>query len=166
MLRPRAAPSSGVDRGAKPLKDPAPWVSSATPAATQTRTTSIARTQGSCMATDPPNGELKDVFEELGKIVLGDEPLAQILERVVHVATRALPAAAEASITLISADNPFTVAFAGERAIALDERQYEAERGPCLDSATSAQLIEIPDMKQETRWQAFTQAATELGVRS
>ena len=118
------------------------------------------------MATDPPNGELNDVFAELGKIVLGDEPLAQILERVVHVASRALPTTAEASITLISADNPFTVAFAGDRAIALDERQYEADRGPCLDSATSAQLIQIPDMKHETRWPAFAQAATELGVQS
>jgi len=118
------------------------------------------------MATDPPNGELNDVFAELGKIVLGDEPLAQILERVVHVASRVLPTTAEASITLISADNPFTVAFAGERAIALDERQYQADRGPCLDAASSAQLIQIPDMKQETRWPAFAQAATELGVQS
>jgi GAF domain-containing protein len=116
--------------------------------------------------TDVSNGDANEAFAELGRIVLGDEPLPGILERVVHVATRVLPSATEASITLISADNPFTVAFTGERAIALDERQYEVERGPCLDSATSAQLIPIPDMSQETRWPAFARTAEELGIHS
>src|SRR3954468_11752332 len=118
------------------------------------------------MSSDQPTGEANGVFAELGQIVLGDETLEKILERVVHVASRVIPAVSEASITLITADTPWTVAFTGDRAVALDERQYEAERGPCLDSASSAQLIQIPDMRDETRWSLFVDAAKNLGVHS
>ena len=113
----------------------------------------------------PPDAS--EAFAELGRIVLGEQPLEAILEQVVHIATRVLPAQVEASITFIAGDeHPSTVAFTGEPALALDERQYEDDRGPCLDAATSGQLISIPDVTAETRWPKFTQAAAERGVGS
>jgi GAF domain-containing protein len=118
------------------------------------------------MSTDNPAGDANDAFVELSKIVLGEEPLAEILERVVHVASRVLPTVSEASITLIAGDDPSTVAFTGQRAIALDERQYEMQRGPCLDAASSAQMIMIPDMSEETRWAMFADTAKKVGILS
>jgi len=105
-------------------------------------------------------------FEDLGRIVLGDEPLPAILEQVVHIARRVLPVPTQASITLLVDDTPLTVACTDEDALALDERQYAAERGPCLDSAASGALVSIPDMTADDRWPQFVTAATELGVRS
>jgi GAF domain-containing protein len=103
-------------------------------------------------------------YAELSKITLGDEPLAAILERVVHIACRVLPIPVEASITLVTRDNPETLAFTGDVALALDERQYEAERGPCLDAAAAGQRVLIQDLNDETRWPQYSEAAVASGV--
>jgi GAF domain-containing protein len=111
----------------------------------------------------PP--EANEAFLELGKIVLGDKPLPQILEQVLRIALKALPCT-HASITLVTDDEPSTVAFTSDEALALDERQYEVDRGPCLDSAASGDLIVVADMASDTRWEAFSERAQALGIRS
>jgi GAF domain-containing protein len=112
----------------------------------------------------PP--EANEAFVRLGKIVLGDQPLPDILERVVHIAKGVVPAPVEASITLIAGDEPSTVGFTNDTALALDERQYENETGPCLDAAASGTRISIPDMAIESRWPQFAKDASSRGVRS
>jgi GAF domain-containing protein len=118
------------------------------------------------MCPDPVALDPDDAFAQLGRIVLGEQPLASILEQVVHIATQVLPAPVEASITFITGDEPVTVAFTGQTAVELDERQYEAERGPCLDAAASGQVVSIPDMAAETRWPRFSRTAVQHGIRS
>src|SRR3954469_32188 len=110
--------------------------------------------------------DAKDAFAQLGRIVLGEQPLESVLDQVVRIARQVLPVPTEASITLIAGDKPSTVAFTSDTALALDERQYEAERGPCVDAAMSGHLIRIPDMRVEERWPRFAQAATAQGVLS
>jgi GAF domain-containing protein len=109
--------------------------------------------------------EANEAFLELGKIVLGDKPLPQILEHVLRIAQRVL-GTADASITLIANDRPSTVAFTSDRAVALDERQYEAERGPCLDAAASGDVISVPKMASDTRWKSFSESALKQGIGS
>jgi GAF domain-containing protein len=106
------------------------------------------------------------VFAQLGMIVLGEQPLPQILERVVHLACEMLPGTAEASITLLTDDEPATLAFTGEVAIALDERQYLEESGPCLTCARSGQTITVPDITCENRWPGYAEQARGYGVLS
>jgi GAF domain-containing protein len=118
------------------------------------------------MAQDHTSLEAGDGFAQLGRIVLGQQPLESILEQVVHMAKQTLPTPVEASITFIAGDAPVTVAFTGQTAVELDERQYEAERGPCLDAAASGQVVSISDMAAETRWQRYTQSAIKHGIRS
>jgi GAF domain-containing protein len=118
------------------------------------------------MTSDHRSPPANEAFDELGRIVLGDDPLPQILERVVHLATQVLTEPAEASITLIAGDDPATVGFTGETALELDERQYESDAGPCLDAAASGQRVVISDMQSETRWPRFTADAVKLGIRS
>jgi GAF domain-containing protein len=108
----------------------------------------------------------REAFGELGRIVLGEQSLSAILEQVVHLARRVLPTSVEASITLVSAAKPETAAFTAPIALALDERQYETERGPCLDAAMTGQRIRITEMAEETRWPQFTETAAESGVHS
>src|SRR6059058_979645 len=118
-------------------------------------------TTGETTPMDP-----QDAFAQLGRIVLGEQSLSGILEQVVHLARRVLPTTVEASITLVSDAKPETAAFTAPIALALDERQYETERGPCLDAATTGQRIRITEMAQETRWPQFTEAAADSGVHS
>jgi GAF domain-containing protein len=123
----------------------------------------IAGAQMSSSRTPP---DANEAFVRLGKIVLGDQPLPEILERVVHLAKQVVPAPVDASITLVAGDQPSTVGFTDDTALALDERQYDDEAGPCLEAAKSGTRISIPDMASETRWPQFARDATGRGVRS
>jgi GAF domain-containing protein len=118
------------------------------------------------MSSNRPPPDANEAFVQLGKIVLGDQPLPEILERVVHIAKQVIPAPVEASITLVAGDQPSTVGFTDDTALALDERQYDLESGPCLEAAKSGSRISIPDMASETRWPQFAKDATSRGVRS
>jgi transcriptional regulator with GAF, ATPase, and Fis domain len=93
------------------------------------------------MSNRPTADAADEAFAELSRIVLGEQPLPEILERVVQIAKRVLPVPTEASITLITGDDPATVASTDEVAIALDERQY-------------------------TRWPRYAESAVDRGVRS
>lgn len=104
-------------------------------------------------------------FAGLSQIVLGEQSLPQILEQVVHLAKAVLPAV-EASVTLISDEEPHTAAYTGEPALALDERQYDSDKGPCLHAANSGEVVLIHDTSTETRWPAYSEAATASGILS
>jgi len=117
------------------------------------------------MSSDTPI-EVGDVFAQLSRIVLGEEPLPAILERLVHIARQLLPITVEASITLLSRDDATTVASTDEIAVKLDERQYDDERGPCLDAAAAGERIRITDMRSERRWPRFAEEAANAGMLS
>jgi GAF domain-containing protein len=103
---------------------------------------------------------------ELGRIDLREHDLAAVLGRIAEVAKRTIPGTAEASFTLIEAGEARTAAYTGKMALALDERQYEEERGPCLDAAAGSVLVSVADMATDDRWRKFAEAALAAGVGS
>lgn len=103
-------------------------------------------------------------FLELSRIVVGSTPLHEVLELVAELAKRTIPGADEVSVSLFEGDRPRTVAFTGDVAVHLDERQYEADFGPCMDSAATGAVIEIPDTTSEERYPEFTRQARRAGV--
>jgi GAF domain-containing protein len=84
-------------------------------------------------------------YAQLAKIVLGEQPLGAVLTRVAQRAQQLVPGVDDASITLIQAGWPSTVAFAGKLAARLDECQYEDGFGLCTDAAVTGQTIMIED---------------------
>jgi GAF domain-containing protein len=56
-----------------------------------------------------------------------------------------------------------TVAFTGDLAVDLDERQYASGVGPCLDAAVTGQTI-LVDTRTDTRYAEFSAAARRRGV--
>jgi GAF domain-containing protein len=103
---------------------------------------------------------------ELGLIDLREHDVAAVLGRIAEVAKRTIPGAAEASVTLIEGGHARTAAYTGSVALALDERQYEEEHGPCLDAAAGSVMLSVPDMASEDRWKKFAEAAVAAGVHS
>jgi GAF domain-containing protein len=104
-------------------------------------------------------------IEELGKILLGEQPLDEIFAKVTRLAKAVVPGADHASITLVENDRAHTPAFTGEVARRLDERQYETGYGPCLDAAASGRTITILDTSNEQTYPGFAAQAHSLGVR-
>lgn len=114
---------------------------------------------------------LSAAFAALGRILLGEERLDAVLQRVAEAAKQATPAAAYVSITLLDpratgSGEPRvrTVAFTSELCLELDERQYESGRGPCLDAAASGATIAVASATDE-QYPHFSRAASARGVR-
>lgn len=104
-------------------------------------------------------------FAELGKVVLGDEPLGAVLERIAELAVQVIPGAEEGSVTLMENSKPRTIAFTGSRAGMLDERQYETGWGPCLDAAVTGQSISVDTTDPPASpYPQFAAAALRVGV--
>ena len=116
--------------------------------------------------TEIPPPEPHAALATLAQLKLGDGDLQEVLARVAGLARQALPAAADASVTLVGADRAYTAAFTGPLALDLDETQYDNDYGPCLEVAQSSGTVAIPDMAAETRWPRFARRALAGGVRS
>jgi GAF domain-containing protein len=108
---------------------------------------------------------------ELARIRLDDQPLTRVLERVAELARQVLPDARDVSVTLLddagaASSAPArakTVAFTGDLAVDLDERQYRSGFGPCLDAAVSGETIHV-DTSHDSRYPEFSAAARRRGV--
>jgi GAF domain-containing protein len=104
-------------------------------------------------------------FAELARIVLPEQPLGAVLRRVAELGVKTIPGASEVSVTLLARGRPRTVAFSGDLAVALDERQYEDGFGPCMDAAVTGQLISIDDTAEDRNYPEFAYQAARKGVR-
>lgn len=117
------------------------------------------------MAHDHPI-DAQAAFDELARLVLADQTMDGLLNRIAVLAQGVVPGAAEVSVSLVTKDKATTVASTGQLATALDERQYAEDSGPCVDAARTGTVSSIPDMRIEARWPAFTKAAVEAGAFS
>jgi GAF domain-containing protein len=119
---------------------------------------------------DPVEGRsaarVRAALDELGLLVLGDESMYSVLQKVVDLVKPVMPPGAEASITLLRDDQATTGAFTGQLAVDLDEMQYERGHGPCLEAAIGGEVIEIVDARHETRWPDYVPIFVDRGALS
>jgi GAF domain-containing protein len=97
---------------------------------------------------------------------LGDGSLKETLERVIHLAQEAIPAAEMAGITMVVEGRAKTAVFTDDDAPEIDSAQYETGIGPCLDAFRHQEVFIIDDTLKEQRWGPFNEAAAAHGVRS
>ena len=95
--------------------------------------------------------QTRAALEELALLVLDRESTQTVLQKVVDLVARVMPAGSDVSMTVVRNDQPTTAAYAGQRARDLDETQYRQGYGPCVDAAIGGQLIEIGDGRTEMR---------------
>jgi GAF domain-containing protein len=103
-------------------------------------------------------------FAELSKIMLGAQPLSETLSRVAELAKHTIPGAAEVSVTLMQDGTVTSVSFTGPLAVQLDERQYEAGFGPCMEAALSGATIPIDDTAHSGTYPDFGRIAFRHGI--
>jgi GAF domain-containing protein len=104
-------------------------------------------------------------FAELALIVVAADPPEQTLRRIAELAKQTLVGVKEVSLTVIENGRPRTVVFTGALAVDLDERQYEAGFGPCLDAAKTGQTIVIDSREDNSPYREFARVAGRAGVR-
>jgi GAF domain-containing protein len=116
--------------------------------------------------TDPQAMTSAHAFAELGRINFRETDLAAALAKVADLAKGTISGADEVSITLVGAGGAHTAAYTGERAMTVDEWQYQQGHGPCLAAAAANITVTVPDMAGESRWPAWVDRAIDAGVHS
>lgn len=94
------------------------------------------------------------------------ESLDVVLQRFAESARDAIDGADAVSVTTLDGDTPSTVAATDERVVQIDEAQYAAGDGPCLEAARTKQPVRALVREARERWPDFAAAAERLDVRS
>jgi GAF domain-containing protein len=126
----------------------------------------VAPADGRPQAAAQPRIDVQEAFTELGRIVIGDQPLGQVLHRVAELAAACIPGADQVSVTLLDGGRAHSAAFTGSAAAMLDERQYAQGFGPCMDAAASGGVVAITDMAEDVTYPDFSSVARRHGVSS
>jgi GAF domain-containing protein len=107
---------------------------------------------------------LVDALVTLPSLLVGASNVEAFLTEVARLAAGVVPAAS-CGITMRRDGRPLTVASSDERAERVDEVQYGAGEGPCLDALRTGVPVEVADLTAERRWATYRPHALEHGVR-
>jgi GAF domain-containing protein len=126
------------------------------------------------VAGDEPAGpevvrRLDDVtgmLTSLGKLLAAEEELGRVLQRSVDQMTEAVPGADMASVSVLRGDTGETVASSSEQVWAIDQDQYAAGDGPCLEAARTGEVVRTGVEGASQRWPQFASSARAAGIGS
>lgn len=116
-------------------------------------------------AAVPPASGASDAADLL-ELVIDSPDVESSLAEVVRRAAELSPAIAGVGVTVRRHGHLFSVATSNALAAAVDEVQYGLDTGPCLDSLRYGEVVPVPDMAAETRWDTYPAHAVARGVRS
>jgi GAF domain-containing protein len=110
--------------------------------------------------------EVTVALTDLGDVLAAEEDLGRVLQRSVEQLTDAVPGADMTSVTVLRGDAGETVAATSERVWEIDQDQYAAGDGPCLEAARTGKVVRTGVEEAARRWPDFTRSARSAGVGS
>lgn len=111
--------------------------------------------------------ELANVLGDLARALESETTQVTTLRAIVVSAVDTVPGAGSASICAIRNGNEVVTLMATDPlAEAVNEAQFSVRQGPCFDTLYKQRTIRLSDLRSETRWPNFTEAAGRLGVGS
>ncbi|MFS8103113.1 GAF and ANTAR domain-containing protein [Lentzea alba] len=110
--------------------------------------------------------ETADALEVLRDAFTGEESLEDALRRLAETAARAILDADAVTVSVLTQDQPRTAAATDERLIEIDEKQYSADRGPCLEAARTLTIVRAVVGEHRDEWPEFEAAAADCGIRA
>jgi GAF domain-containing protein len=115
---------------------------------------------------DTPEPDLAVAYGQL-LVLLTDSPgLEEFLEQMVVLAAQVVTPAAACGLTMRRDGQPYTVANSSPLAAQVDEIQYGADEGPCLESLRVGHVVEVDDLSADERWDRYRAHAVAHGVVS
>ncbi|WP_172652615.1 ANTAR domain-containing response regulator [Rhodococcus opacus] len=105
-------------------------------------------------------------LEGLRSATVGAEPVEAVLGRLAETAVFALPDADAVSVTQLDATEARTIVATTEAATRIDEQQYVADRGPCLEAGRAREPVRAVVGDHAAVWPEFTAAAEQAGIRA
>ena len=121
---------------------------------------------GDADADAPDRGPRQDpaAAAPLFALLLTTRSVEDFLTDLSRVAATAM--SASCGITMRRDGEPLTVASSDALAGQVDEVQYGAGQGPCLQTLDTGQVVRVPDLAVERRWDGYPAHAQAFGVAS
>lgn len=110
--------------------------------------------------------EATEALTLLRDVISGEEPLDAALQRLAETAARAIPDADAVTITVTTAARPRTAGATDAGLIEIDEKQYAADRGPCLEASRTLRPVRAVVGERRDAWPEFDAAAAAFGIRA
>jgi hypothetical protein len=118
------------------------------------------------MADEADPVVLGSAAAQLLSLLVESPGLDAVLDRLVRLSAEVVTPVAACGITLRHDGRPFSAATSNEMAAQVDEIQYGADEGPCLDSMRTGTVVQIDDLREEERWDSYPPHAIAHGVIS
>jgi GAF domain-containing protein len=112
-----------------------------------------------------PAGQIDRSVNSLAELQLSAETLDSIVGHIGRIGVQSLEGWHAAATTLVERDRVRTFGSTEERVNAIDQAQYDARSGPCVD-ALQGEIHYFDGSLIESRWDRFAEAAAEAGVHS
>lgn len=110
--------------------------------------------------------DLSTILAELSKLMLSATDTEMTLRRVAGLAQGLAEHCDAVGITLRDGGELVTAACTHELAREIDNVQYEAGKGPCVEASEQLQVFDVPSVPDDSSWPEFAEAATERGITS
>ena len=111
--------------------------------------------------------EVADIVANLAWTPREDNELAEFFRTCATVANRVIAGADHAGMTVrTDTGTPLVAAHTDRRTQVLDQCQYAAGAGPCLQAMDTGAVVLGEVAASSKQWPVFTAAATDAGVRS
>lgn len=108
--------------------------------------------------------ELAGLFGDLAQRMQAEEGTDATLRTIVAAAVKMLPGISWAGISMIRGKSVTSEAPSDDVARTLDQLQSELGEGPAFDALAEHRSVVLPDLRSESRWPTFIDAATTMGV--
>jgi GAF domain-containing protein len=119
---------------------------------------------------DDPLRHVDDPFDgivaSMAAFVVGRQPLDQTLTHVAALARDAVAGADYAAVTTLRDGQAETTVATDPMITEIDQAQYDADSGPCLDAFRTAETTRMVSTEEDARWPEFGRVAAAHGVHS
>jgi GAF domain-containing protein len=113
----------------------------------------------------PQQHAFEGVVASMAAFVVGRQPLDQTLTRVAEFARDAV-GADYAAVTTVRDGRAETTAATDPMILLIDQAQYDADTGPCLDAYRTGEPTRMGATEDDDRWRHFGRSAADHGVHS
>lgn len=109
---------------------------------------------------------LDRVLSSLSLLVVDDRAVGKTLGHIATLARDGIGPADYAAVTTMRDGRPETTVATDPVIEAIDQAQYDANNGPCLDAFRSGEVHRIDSTEDDARWPEFADAAVSRGIHS
>lgn len=113
-----------------------------------------------------PKGRVDEAVNSLAELELAGQTLDSITGHIDALAVRSLDGWDAAAVSLVTGNEVATYGTTDERVNAVDQAQYDANRGPCVEALKTGETQYFNGTTVEPRWRQFAETAADHSVYS